>query len=93
MNGSGSGGCRNNTDSGAGGWLLRPRVPDLAGDGQVVKIEGAGPFNLAVTFGSKSIPHHRAAHWIDGNMELPLVAAQYLWANAGYSWRFQWQHQ
>ncbi|QRZ13757.1 hypothetical protein JWJ88_03580 [Paracoccus methylovorus] len=64
------------------------RIASGRADGQVVKIEGAGPFNLAVTVGSKSIPPTIApltGHRIDGTTDLPLVAAQHLWASAATS--------
>ncbi|ABL71823.1 hypothetical protein [Paracoccus denitrificans] len=61
------------------------RIASGRADGQVVKVEGAGQFNLAVTVGAKSIPPDippQTGHRVTGKTDLPLVAAQHLWASA-----------
>jgi len=69
----------------AAGWT---RIASGRGNGQVVKVEGAGPFVVAVTVGKATeVPGIPAltGHRVEVSTDLPLVNNQHLWATASVS--------
>ena len=69
---------------GPGSWT---RIASGHGDGSIVKVDG-GPFVLAVTVGKASVLPEipvLAGHRFDATAEIPIVAAQHLWACASTS--------
>lgn len=64
------------------------RIASAAGEGDTMKVAGSGPFVLAITLGrSDAAPEFSTSlgHRVSGDIELPLVGRQHLWASAATS--------
>lgn len=70
---------------GAGAWV---RIASARPDGQVVKVQGAAQFVLAVTVGHKDEAPEFAplsGHRFTTIADLPIVGKQHLWASSATS--------
>lgn len=61
------------------------RIASGRHEGQLVKVEGSGPFYICTTVGVATMPPELAplrGHPVSGVIDLPLVGQQHLWASA-----------